>query len=241
MSAPIKILIVDDEPDMRQTVGRFLRGVGYVTVECADGDEALVLVPKENPALIILDVEMPRLSGWETITLLRRSGCRVPVLMLTSHRDVDSRVKGLGAGADDYLGKPCDVRELLARVEALLRRSQSFAAEPRVLRFGKITVDLERKLAKRGDERLTLTRKEFAMLELFARQSGKPVTREAMLEQIWGYSPERTSTKTIDTHIWRLRKKLADDDRSRWIRNLAGIGYVMTSEPEPEKTPAISG
>ena len=176
---------------------------------------------------------MPRLNGWQALEKLRLRGCRSPVMMLTGRTEIDDRVRGLAAGADDYLCKPCDFRELLARVQALLRRSQPEASGLTVLHFGDITVDLATRSAASIDGPVALTRTEFALLELLARHYGRPVTRETILDAVWGYT-NRPNTRTVETHIWRLRGKLGDQgDDSRWIRTVPGAGYLLECDPEP--------
>lgn len=221
------ILVVDDDPVIRSLFVQALTGAGFDTVESEDGMDALERANAQTPALIVLDVEMPRMNGWKTLAELRRRGCTQPILMITHVNDVDSRVHGLETGADDYIGKPCLPTELIARVRALLRRSP--LASSRRLRFGDIVVDLDGKKAERAGQPLRITRTEFALLELLFRNAGKPVSREAMLEHLWG---ARSGTShTIDTHLWRLRKKLGDaGDTPRWIQNVAGFGYVLSPE-----------
>lgn len=237
MSAPVsllanpKILIVDDDEFLRVTCVAALEAVGYRVLEAVDGRAGLELIAHEKPDLVLLDVDMPRLDGWETLRELRESGNRTPVLMLTVFDLVDHRVRGLAAGADDYLGKPCDARELLARVHALLRRSRPFAAAPRRLRFGEAIVDLDRQQVTSTGPIPALTRTEFALLELLARHMGHPVSREQMLDAVWGYT-HRPATRTVETHIWRLRGKLGDQGgEGRWIRTVPGAGYALHAEP----------
>jgi DNA-binding response OmpR family regulator len=236
MPVSAKILVVDDEPSVRLVLNRFLTASGFVVAECKDGVEAIEQMPREKPALILLDVEMPRLDGWKTLKELRHRGCRIPVLMLTNVDNVPARVKGLEAGADDYVGKPCDLIELLARVKALVRRSQMSLHAPLRLKFGDLVVDMERKTAKRGRVVVNLTRTEYALLDLFAQHHGKPVSRELMLNVVWG-AAEAPNSHTVDTCLWRLRKKLGDSGaESRWIRNLPGIGHVLECEIQPADT-----
>jgi DNA-binding response OmpR family regulator len=227
---PAKILIVDDEAAVRLVLNRFLSASGFTVAECNDGVEAMERVSREKPALILLDVEMPRLDGWKTLKELRHRGCRAPVLMLTNVDNIPARVKGLEAGADDYLSKPCDMLELLARVKALIRRSQMALHAPLRLKFGDLVVDLERKTTKHGKEIVKLTRTEYALLGLLAENHGKPVSRELMLSTVWG-AAEAPNSHTVDTCLWRLRKKLGDNGSTPlWIRNLPGIGHVLECE-----------
>lgn len=210
------------------TVKLCLTGAGYRVLEAADGTQGLELAIAESPDLVILDVMMPGMNGFEVCAALRQRKFAQPILMLTTRQEVADRVKGLGLGADDYLGKPFDARELLARVHALLRRFQRITAEPPVLRFAQVVVDLGKQTATRKGKPLPLTKTEFAILELLAATPGEPVSREHLLASVWGYT-YLPSTRTVDTHIWRLRKKLGDDsDKPQWIKSLPGRGYALT-------------
>jgi two-component system response regulator MprA len=227
MNVPAKIMLVDDDPQIRIVFNRALTRAGFRVVECSDGSEAVERVPREAPALIILDVDMPRLNGWKTLAELRRQVNTPPVLMLAHMSDLASRVRGLDAGADDYLGKPCDVAELVARVRALLRRTQPRTASGRLLQFGDLVVDLEQKTASRGGTPVRFTRTEYALLDLFRDHAGKPVSRDLMLERLWG--SHSGNSHTVDTHLWRLRRKLGDTgENPRWLQNFPGIGYRLT-------------
>ena len=224
--AGAKLLLVEDSEELRAACAELLRSVGYRVLEAADGVEALDLWARENPALILLDLMMPRLNGWQTLEKLRLRGCRQPVLMLTGLGEVEDRVRGLAAGADDYLAKPCDFRELLARVQALLRRSQPAESGLQKLHFGAITVDLAGQTATGPDGPLPLTRTEYAILGLLARHHGRVVTRETILDGVWGYT-NRPNTRTVETHLWRLRQKLGDrGGDSQWIHTAPG-GYRL--------------
>ncbi len=221
--------MVDDEPSVRTVVSRFLTGERFKVVEAQDGLEALALLRADRPALVILDVDMPRLDGWKTLKLIHEIDRRLPVIMLTNSDTVPARIKGLNDGADDYIGKPCDLGELLARINAQLRHVQRQVAPSR-LRFGPTVVDLDRKAAMRDGTSVNLTANEYQLLGLLAQHHGKPVTRDQMLRRVW--NADRTvNSHMIDTCLWRLRRKLGDDGSSgRWIQNLHGIGYVLRCE-----------
>lgn len=235
MPTRTKILVVDDEASVRLVLNRFLTAAHFRVIECRDGVEAIEQMQREKPAIVLLDVEMPRLDGWKTLKELRQRGCRVPVLMLTKLDNVAARVKGLEGGADDYVGKPYDLIELLARIKALLRRSRTSLPAPLQLQFGELVVDLERKSARRGVETVKLTRTEYALLELLAQHRGKPVARDFVHQRVWGVA-EAPNSHTLDTHLWRLRKKIGDTGREpRWIRNLPGIGYVLAYDRQEEE------
>lgn len=227
-----RILVVDDESAMRASICRCLQAEGYRVLEAHDGAQGLEMISKEKPALIVLDVMMPNLTGIEVATEIRRLGLVTPVLMLTTRSEVPQRVEGLSAGADDYLAKPFDRRELLARVQALLRRQnfEQTAKAISVLRFGEVVVDLDKHTAQRGEMPLPLTKTEFALLELLAKNRGRAVSRDLILDAVWGYT-YFPSTRTVDTHIWRLRKKIGDNgDEPRWLKKAQGEGYVLSCD-----------
>ena len=223
-----RVLVVDDDAAMRASMRICLEAAGYRVLEASDGKQGLERAQQEKPALIVLDVVMPAMGGLEVASELRGHGNTTPILMLTTRQEVSQRVSGLMAGADDYLGKPFDGRELLARVHALLRRQAKQTQKQRTLRFDQMTVDLERKTATRGSVSLPLTRTEFALLELLAAHMDAPVSRELILDAVWGYT-YFPSTRTVDTHIWRLRKKIGDNgENPRWIKRIQAEGYLLT-------------
>lgn len=227
-----RILVVDDERAMRASITQCLLAEGFRVLEATDGAQGLEMISKEMPALIVLDVMMPNLTGLEVAAELRRLGQNTPILMLTTRSEVSQKVAGLEAGADDYLAKPFDRRELVARVNALLRR-QTFSQEKKQisqLRFGDVAVDLEKRTASLGKTMLALTNTEYALLELLAKHMGKPVSRDLILDAVWGYT-YFPSTRTVDTHIWRLRKKIGDNgEEPRWLKKVQGEGYVLTCD-----------
>lgn len=227
-----RILVVDDQKPMRASIVQCLLAEGYRVLEAVDGVKGLEAIAKETPDLVILDVMMPNLTGLEVAAELRRLGRTTPILMLTTRSEVAQRVEGLEAGADDYLAKPFDRRELVARVQALLRRTHFSKTETQVsrLRFGPVEVDLEKRSASREGAALALTSTEFSLLELLAKNMGAAVSRDRILDAVWGYT-YFPSTRTVDTHIWRLRKKLGDNgDEPRWLKKVQGEGYVLTCD-----------
>lgn len=227
--AGAKLLLVEDSAELRAACAELLRSVGYRVLEAADGFEALAQWEREDPELIILDLMMPRLNGWQTLEKLKLRGCQRPVLMLTGLGDVEDRVKGLAAGADDYLAKPCDIRELIARVQALLRRSRPETIAPVQLRFGGVTVDLAEQTAAGPEGPVALTRTEYAILGLLSRHHGRVVARTTILDGVWGYT-NRPNTRTVETHLWRLRQKLGDrGGDSQWIHTAPG-GYRLVCD-----------
>ena len=223
-----RILIVDDEPEIVRGLEDNLRFEGYQTAAATNGENALALALSDAPDLILLDIMMPRMSGWDVCRALRNKGIEVPVIMLTARGEEIDRVRGLELGADDYITKPFSLRELLARVRAVLRRPG-----PRdrfeEYRFGDVRIRPRvRQVFKAGQE-IRLTRKEFDLLVFLVAHRGEVITRERLLDEVWGYERFPT-TRTVDTHILRLRKKFeADADRPVWILTLHGHGYKFAT------------
>ena len=219
-----RILIVDDEPAIVRGLEDNLRFEGYDTLAATSGEEGLARALGEAPDLVLLDVMMPALSGWDVCRELRRRGVDVPVIMLTARGEEADRVRGLELGADDYVSKPFALRELLARVRAVLRRPgprQKFEA----LAFGDVRVHLRGRRVTRNGRAVRMTRKEFDLLVYLAAHGGEIVTRDRLLDEVWGYERFPT-TRTVDTHVLRLRRKLeADPDRPRFIETVHGQGY----------------
>ncbi|HEV8583370.1 MAG TPA: response regulator transcription factor [Methylomirabilota bacterium] len=219
-----RILIVDDEPEIVRGLEDNLRFEGYDTSAAYDGEEGLRRACSEAPDLILLDLMMPKLSGSDVCRELRRRGVDVPVIMLTARGEEADRVRGLELGADDYVTKPFSLRELLARVRAVLRRPgprQKFEA----FDFGDVRIQPRaRRVVKAGAE-VRLTRKEFDLLVYLVEHRGEIVTRDRLLDEVWGYERFPT-TRTVDTHVLRLRRKFErDPDRPVWIQTVHGQGY----------------
>lgn len=222
-----RILIIEDETPMRTALADVLEGEGYRTLTAADGEIGLRKAVAEKPDLILLDVMMPKLDGFAVCAELRRLGQATPVLMLTAKGQIEDRVNGLDVGADDYLVKPFSTEELLARVRALLRRTQRQGKSPTKLTLGDVEIDLARQTAGRGRKAIHLTAKEFAMLRLLAEAAGEPVSREKFLDVVWDYAAYPT-TRTVDTHIASLRAKLEKNPESpRWLKTVHGVGYKL--------------
>jgi DNA-binding response OmpR family regulator len=222
-----RILIVEDEAPMRTALADLLTAEGYRTLTASDGERGLERALAEKPDLILLDVMMPRLDGFALCAELRRLANAVPVLMLTAKGQIEDRVHGLDAGADDYLVKPFSTDELLARVRALLRRVERQSRAPLKLNLGGVEIDLARQTATRGANPVHLTAKEFAMLRLLAGAEGGPVTREKFLDAVWGYTAFPT-TRTVDNHIASLRGKIeANPEEPKWIKTVHGVGYRL--------------
>jgi DNA-binding response OmpR family regulator len=222
-----RILIIEDETPMRTALKDVLEDEGYRALTAADGEIGLRRAIEEKPDLILLDIMMPKLDGYEVCAELRRLANPVPVLMLTAKGQIEDRVTGLDAGADDYLVKPFSTDELLARVRALLRRAHRQTQTTTRLKLGEVEIDLARQSAVRGRKPLHLTAKEFAMLRLMAETPGEPVSRERFLDAVWGYTSFPT-TRTVDNHIASLRAKIErNPDAPRWIKTVHGVGYKL--------------
>ena len=222
-----RILIIEDETPLRMALADLLAGEGYRALTAADGESGLARALTEKPDLILLDVMMPKLDGFAVCAELRRLANDVPVLMLTAKGQIEDRVTGLDAGADDYLVKPFSTDELLARVRALLRRAERKTKSPVKLKLGETEIDLARQTAARGNKEIHLTAKEFAMLRLLAEAEGEPVSREKFLDVVWGYTSFPT-TRTVDNHVASLRAKLEKNpDSPRWLKTVHGVGYRL--------------
>jgi DNA-binding response OmpR family regulator len=224
------ILVVDDDASVRRVTAQTLAAAGYDVKDVGSGAEALDEAERWSPAMVVLDVSMPGMDGYAVVKELRSRGYGRPVLMLPSHDSSEHIVRGLSAGADDYVTKPFDLRVLAARVHALLRRGPTLPMGAGKLYFGDTVVDLDLKQALCAGETVPLTRTEYALLTLLARNGAKPTTRGEILEGVWGYTGE-VNTRTVETHLWRLRKKLGDDgEKPHWILTRTGLGYVLALE-----------
>jgi two-component system, OmpR family, response regulator MprA len=221
----VKILIVDNERAVRESLRRALELEGYEIELAEDGAEALErLESQPEPDAMVLDVLMPRVDGLEVSRTLRRNGSRLPILMLTARTQVDDRVEGLDAGADDYLTKPFALEELLARVRALLRRTSDGSGE--TLQFADLLLDSGTREVTRGGERIELTRTEFSLLELFMLNPRQVLTRSLIFERVWGYDFGFASN-SLDVYIGYLRRKTEAGGRPRLIHTVRGVGYAL--------------
>lgn len=230
-----RILVADDDETTRLFVTMVLRKGGFRVLEVKNGREAVERSIQDQPALAIMDIAMPEMGGLAAIERLRKAGNSIPVLVLSGRGSVEERVQGLNAGADDYLIKPFEPDELLARIRALLRRHDRQKVEVEKLQLGNAQVDLVRKVVLISGETVRLSSIEVSILSLLARNSGRPVSRKEMLDVAWGYT-YLPSTRTVDTHIWRLRKKIGDGGKKpRWIKNVPGAGYMLDLETETTK------
>lgn len=225
MTQPLAtVLVAEDDQEIRTALERILRYEGYEPVVVNDGAAALEAVGEHEPDLIILDVMMPFVDGLTVCRRLRDGSDRTPILMLTARVEVSDRVAGLDAGADDYLAKPFDLEELLARVRALLRRVQP--DESAVLTAGKLTLDPQRHEVKFDESIVELTRTEFEILALLLRNAGIVLERGVMYERIWGYDFDGSS-RSLDVHIGYLRRKLEAAGGERVIETVRGVGFVL--------------
>ena len=222
-----RLLVVDDDPDVRDSLRRALGYAGYAVATAVNGADALASVSRSPVDLIILDVLMPMLDGFDTCRTLRERGNVTPVIVLTARDAVDDRVAGLEAGADDYLVKPFALRELLARVNALLRRAQPVRD---VLGYADLTVDLTARTVTRGGAPLTLTKIEFALLELLLRNAEQVLSYDVIQDRVWGYG-EAPASNALQVFVGFLRRKLEENGRRRLVHNVRGIGYVLRAEP----------
>lgn len=220
-----RILVVDDEPTIRDVVERYLHREGYETIAAADGEEALERAPDAD--LVVLDLMLPKLDGLEVCRQIRARR-DVPIIMLTAKSEEIDMLLGLGIGADDYLTKPFSPRELVARVAAVLRRSQQRAGQADdVVQVGSIRINPRLRTVERDGHPIELTAREFDLLHFLARQPGQVFTREQLLDQVWDYHyPGDTSTVTV--HVRRLREKIEPDaTRPRYVKTVWGVGYKV--------------
>ncbi len=223
-----RILVIDDEPEMLTGLEDNLSYEGYAVLTARDGPDGLAKAQRELPDLIILDIMMPSMSGWDVCRELRKKGVHVRIIMLTARGQEVDTVVGLELGADDYVTKPFSVRELLARVRAVLRRPGR-RSDVESFSFGSVRIDFKRCIAVKGNRRIPLTKKELEIMKYFIEHKGEALARDRMLDEIWGYERFPT-TRTVDNHILKLRQKLEDDpENPRFIRTVHGIGYKFVS------------
>ena len=219
------ILVVEDDPAILRGLADNLRFESYEVLTAEDGESGYKLLMEKKPDLLILDLMLPRMSGYEVCRKARAAGITTPIMMLTARGEEADRVLGLDLGADDYVSKPFSIRELLARVRAILRRAQPAAALPDELRFGDVVVDFRSYEARKGGSPLEMTPKEFQVLRLLASRSGDVVTRDELLNEVWGYENYPT-TRTVDNHVATLRAKIElDPANPEHLRTVHGVGY----------------
>ena len=221
---PVRVLVVEDDQDIAEALQRSLRMEGYEVRTAADGLAALDEVRAFVPDLLILDLGLPRLDGTEVARRLRDAGEELPILILTARDALDSRVEGLDLGADDYLVKPFERRELLARMRALLRRRPPRGMAP--LKVGDLVLNPDTHEVLRGERRVELTQREFELLEYLMRNERLVVSRQKLLDEVWGYDPF-SITNTIEVFVSNLRRKLEADGEPRLLHTVRGAGYVF--------------
>ncbi|MFF4257385.1 response regulator transcription factor [Streptomyces sp. NPDC001663] len=225
---PGAVLVVDDDAAIRRSLERGLRLSGFRVRTAQGGREALAVIREAPPDVLVLDVSMPGMSGIEVCERLRDDGRDLPVLMLSALDETADRIAGLQAGGDDYLVKPFALQELVLRLRALLRRRPPSGRE--VLRVAGLVIDPAARTAERDGHPLELTRREFELLEVLARNAGLVLTRDQLLERVWGYDFD-VRTDAVDTFVSYLRRKLEADGRPRLVHTVRGVGFVLREEP----------
>jgi len=224
-----RILVVEDEPAVAMGLEYGLKSEGFIVLRAATGKQALTLAENGDPHLILLDIRLPDISGFDVCKLLRTRGMRQPILILTARDEELDRVMGLELGADDYVVKPYRLRELIARIRALLRRAYGELAVPvsgGKLRFGDVEIDLERLQVLRNGKIVDLTPTEFRLLRYLVSNPERPFSRADLIETIWGYDSDIGSDRTVDVHMRHVREKLEPDAANpRWLVTVRGIGY----------------
>ncbi|MFT3899229.1 MAG: response regulator transcription factor [Gordonia sp. (in: high G+C Gram-positive bacteria)] len=226
----MRILVVDDDRAVRESLRRSLTFNGYTVETAGDGLEALEKVVAQRPDLLVLDVMMPRMDGLEVCRRLRSAGDDLPILVLTARDSVSERVSGLDAGADDYLAKPFALEELLARLRALLRRTGPDEEDSEALEFEDLRLDPVTRDVTRGERAISLTRTEFALLEMLMANPRRVLSRSRILEEVWGYDFP-TSGNALEVYVGYLRRKTEADGEPRLIHTVRGVGYVLRETP----------
>ena len=220
-----RILVVEDDPAILRGLADNLKFESYEVLTASDGEAAYRIIREKSLDLVILDLMLPRMSGYEVCRKVRAEGVMTPIVMLTARGEGGDRILGLDLGADDYISKPFSVRELLARIRAVLRRTQPGPNAPDDLRFDDVTIDFRRYEARKGSVSVEMTRKEFGVLRFLAGRAGAVVTRDELLNEVWGYDATPT-TRTVDNHMASLRAKLeATPAEPRHLLTIHGVGY----------------
>jgi two-component system, OmpR family, response regulator MprA len=226
----VRILVVDDDRAVRESLRRSLSFNGYSVALAQDGLEALDLISSDRPDAVVLDVMMPRLDGLEVCRQLRSTGDDLPILVLTARDSVSERVAGLDAGADDYLPKPFALEELLARMRALLRRTTPDDGDSPAMTFADLSLDPVTREVTRGQRQISLTRTEFALLEMLIANPRRVLTRSRILEEVWGFDFP-TSGNALEVYVGYLRRKTEAKGEPRLIHTVRGVGYVLRETP----------
>ncbi len=220
------VLVVDDEPTISEVVARYLERAGYATATAGDGIEALRLAAEREPDLVVLDLMLPELDGFEVLRRLQTDGMeRTPVILLTAKGEHDDKLAGLRRGADDYIVKPFSPSELVARVDAVLRRAQPARAEAEPLRFDGLEIDARARRVSRDGEEIGLSQREFDLLAFLATHPGQAFSRDQLMDRVWEAAPY-SDTSTVTVHVRRLRAKIEPDpEQPRFIQTVWGVGY----------------
>jgi len=224
-----RVLVVDDDPQLREALTRALELDGYDVATASNGAQALEAIGRSRPDVAVLDVMMPYVGGLDVCRTLRERRDRLPILVLTARDEVGDRVAGLDAGADDYLTKPFALDELRARLRALVRRTATEEEDAVVLRYEDLVLDPAARTVHRGDRPVDLTRTEYSLLELLMRNAGRPLTRDVIMERVWGWESEPTSN-SLEVFIGYLRRKTESEGEARLIHTVRGVGYVLRSD-----------
>ncbi|MEL7655634.1 MAG: response regulator transcription factor [Bacillota bacterium] len=221
-----KVLIIEDEPNIRELISYHLISNNYKVEEAEDGFKGLELSFKEKPDLILLDIMLPGIDGFEICKALRESGSKVPIIFLTAKNNALDKVSGLESGADDYITKPFSIHELMARIKAVLRRSE-IKQEMKYIKKGALTIDVDRHEVTINEKAVDLSLKEFSLLKTLAENKGKVMTRDQLLDKVWGIEYDGEN-RTVDVHIRYLRRKLGDEETDgKYIQTIRGLGYRM--------------
>lgn len=223
------ILVIEDEAHILELLRYNLEAQGYNVVLTDNGKDGLEKCKETNPDLVLLDLMLPDIDGIDVCKKLKSDEHlkNIPIIMLTAKSEEVDKILGLELGADDYITKPFSIRELLARIKVVLRRSKNESEDNEIIKFGDITIDTEKHLVYKGNELLDLTLKEFELLKLLSKNRGKVLTRDYLLDKVWGYE-YAGETRTVDVHIRHLRKKIEDDDKLPvYIETVRGIGYKL--------------
>ena len=224
-----KILIIEDDPGIQMSLEDEFESEGYIVYTADDGEEGLKMVEDQKPDLIILDVMLPILDGYEVCKKLRREGDNTPIIMLTVKDKEIDKVLGLELGADDYVTKPFSLRELLARVKTLFRRTEERSTELTTYCIGETELNFKKYEATKRGKKVEYTPLEFQMLKLLVKQKGQVLTRNDLLDKIWGEDNLVVSSRTIDSHIANIRKKIEDDPSNpKFIKSVRGVGYKLS-------------
>jgi DNA-binding response OmpR family regulator len=226
----IKILIVEDEKEMASFIELELNHEGYKTDKCYDGETACELVSNNNYDVVLLDIMLPKLNGFEACRRIRKVK-NTPIIMITAKGDITDKVNGLDVGADDYLTKPFEIEELFARIRAILRRNDKQKAKDNIIKVSDLTLDLNMKKVARQEKVIDLTKKEYELLEFLVKNNGLVISRDTIMEKVWGFE-FFDDTQMVDVFIRYLRSKIDDNFDHKLIKTVRGFGYVIGDENE---------